>query len=423
MPLDTSPQSCLHFGATTVYAPEGVQVGGSMKILKENETKLFNSEKEALATFSEIDKKSIWQRCYTKELEAVGLLKAPILIEQIKANNCFSHEVSDESITESIEGVNLAVNIPSEYGKTTYPLADSGMSSIMQRAGYGIDSSSLRKTKDSRSKSVMDPLKKAMALNFGLETAEDQSLVFILDEKVRAVHSGDTMDYARLPFSELVSVFKDGLASQFADVQFIESSVDYYFSSIMYRIEDSEISKAISEVLSMADIETAGLKTTVRLVSSDVGASGANIYPCLIGNCHYIALGKPLSLTHKSNHSLADFSENVGKVVAMFKDATEKLEEMGNLRLKHPDGCLLRLAKQCGLSKKISCERAPEFSNLYGSSASLLDCWWELNEIYEKMFVDDNHPNPTKRIQLQEAIARVCFSADLTEYDIPFQWE
>ena len=162
-----------------------------MKILKENVTKSFSSESEAIALFEEIDEKSIWRRCYTNELEAVGLDRTPILLEQVKATTPFSDEVSDESIVESMEGVNLAVNIPCDIGKIAYPLADSGMSSIIQRAGYGIDSSSLKRTKDSRTKTVMEPGNKAMVINFGFETAEDQSLVFILDEKVRAIHSGD----------------------------------------------------------------------------------------------------------------------------------------------------------------------------------------------------------------------------------------
>ncbi len=394
-----------------------------MKILRENETKSFSSEGEALSLFEAIDEKSIWRRVFTSELEAIGLDKTPILVEQVKATTPFSDEVSDESIVESMESVNLAVNIPWEAGKIAYPLADSGMSSIIQRAGYGIDSSSLKRTRDSKNKSVMEPSNKALVINFGFETAEDQSLVYILDEKVRAIHSGDGNDYARLPFSELCGAFKSGLKEQFKDVLFIESSADYYFYSILYKIKDEAISKSINNVFLKAGLDVSFMETTVRLVSSDVGASGANIYPCLRSTNRYVALGRPLTLTHKYNHSIQDFKENVNQVVSMFKEATEKLEEMGNVRLKNPDGCLLRIAKQCGLSKKISCEKAPEFQALFGSNASFLDCWWEINDIFEMMFENDENPNPTKRIQLQEAIARVCFTADPSEYDLPFQWE
>lgn len=394
-----------------------------MKLMAENETKSFQSEESAVKFFEEIDNAGIWQRCYTNELQAIGLVKAPILIDEIKRKNPFAKEVSDESICESIESVGLSVLVPTTNGFENYPLADTCMSSIMQRAGYGLDSSSLKRTRDQKTKGVMDPEKKALAINYGLEIAGDMSLVYILDEKVRAIHSGDPCDYARLPFSELSKVFKEGLKEQFSEVFYSGSSVDYNYSSIMYVIKDQEVNKRITDVFDHCGISIAGMYTTVRLISSDIGESGANIYPCLQSATRYISIGKPLSLTHKNNHTIMDFKDNVAKVVSMFKESAEKIEELGKITLKHPDGCLLRMAKQCGLSKKYSCERAPEFASLFGHSATFVDAWWELNDIYDKMIAADKIVNPTKQIQLQEAVARVIFSADVSEYDIPFQWE
>lgn len=392
-----------------------------MKILSENETMYISPEEQATELFDRIDSSSVWARVYTKELKAVGLDKAPLLIPELRSTNRFDSSVSDDSIIEAMESVNLAVKVPIDTGYFTYPLATTGVTSLLQRSGYGIDSSALKRTKDSNGKNAMEPSKKAKAINFGLEIAEDKSLVYILDEKIRAVHSGDECDYARLPFSELMQAFKAGLKDQFAEIFFTGASADHLYLSCTYVIKDEEINTRIKNVFEMSGIDVSQMFTTARLISSDTGNAGANIYPYLQSATRMLAVGKPISLTHKNGHTIEDFKHNVEQVVSMFKDSEEKLEQMGNTSVKHPAGMIQRIAKQCGLSKKLSVEAAVTFEGMFGAIATQLDVWWEINDIYENGNKSDKL-SESRKISIQESIARICFS-DMSEYDIPFNWE
>lgn len=393
------------------------------KLLKETETLYLSAEDEAHKLFQKIDEVTVWQRCYAKELIAVGIEDIPICMDIARnALGATLSEVSDESIRENMESLNIGLKVPFENGYHGHPLGDTAFPTLIQRAGYG-SSSALMNLNDKNTQKVMSPEFKALVINKGLECFSNRVLVMIRDEKVRAVLSGDESDYSPLPFSELVVTFKTGLKQQFKEVFFGDASVDHSFSSAVYIIKDKDLSDNIKEAFDYACINTDGMVPAARLISSDVGISGANIYPYLKSATRQIMIGTPLTLTHKNGHNISDFANNVEKVVAMFKDASEKLKAMQQTGVKHPEGCLLRLAKQIGLSKKLSCEAAPNFAGVYGNSTTQIDVYWELQDIYEAMDkASDNKLSEARKIQLQENIARVCFG-NMADYDLPFQWE
>lgn len=163
------------------------------------------------------------------------------------------------------------------------------------------------------------------------------------------------------------------------------------------------------------------MKLSVKLVSSDVGISGANLYPYINVSGRSIMLGQPITLTHKNKHSLVDFTMNITKIGAAFQDAEEKLEKMKEIRVKHPASCLMRAAKQIGLPKKTSCEMAESIEALYGANCLQIDVFFALYDILEAYDADKALPI-SNRIVLEEGISRIAFSR-FTDYDIPFQWE
>lgn len=389
------------------------------KLLYENETKNLSNQQEAEELFDKIDEETVWQRCYTNELIAVGIDNVPIDIENVRQKLGASPIVSDESIVECMQRVNMGLKVPFENGYQGLPLGDTAFSSLVQRAGYGT-SPALLNSSEKSTQSVMEPTLRAIVINNGLNCYKSRALVKITDEKVRAVLSGDEADYSPLPFSELNKTLKLGLNKQFNEVYFRNASVDHSLSQVTYIIKDNDINDEVKRVFVNSGFSMVNTFISVKLISSDIGLSGANIYPYLSSEQHSIMIGVPLSLTHKNKHTVNDFEINVGKIMAMFKEASEKLEQMQNVLVKHPSGCLLRLAKQIGLNKKFSCESAIEFEGVFGAAASQLDVFWELQDIFDKMCSDKL--SETRKLQIQENIARVCFG-NIIDYDIPFQWE
>lgn len=60
----------------------------------------------------------------------------------------------------------------------------------------------------------------ANVLNACLQLFPAEALLLIRDEKVSAVHSGDSVDYSILPINELLATLKDKLDDRFPGAEF-----------------------------------------------------------------------------------------------------------------------------------------------------------------------------------------------------------
>ena len=385
-----------------------------MKILKENSAIAVADEKEAMELFEKVDKDTIWHSCYTYELEAKSIEDTPLFMEQIREEMKMDGEVSDESIQENMQSLNLGLKVPFANGYVGYPLGDTAFGTLIQRAGYA-NSPALVALADKNQQKRMPSSLKAEVLNHGLNCYTGTCLVMIRDEKVRAVLSDN---YSPMAFSNMVPILKSGLQAQFREVYFARATVDHTLSSATFVIKDQEANSKFRAIFASNSSDT--IYTSCKLVSSDVGASGANLYPCIVVGGRELMIGSCLSLTHKDGHTIANFAENVQKVFSLFKDASEKLEQMENTPVANPAGCLMRLAKQAGLSKKLSIEAGQELEGMYGDTTTQVDVYWYLQDVFAKM--EPDIPSESRKIMLQENIARICFG-DMESYDLPFNWE
>lgn len=392
-----------------------------MRKLYEDREVLLKDAQEAIKFFEEISISDVWQPSYTKELRAIPLENLPIVISQIRAREGISIEVSDEALMECMQDFGLGLKVPFANGYLCYPIGDTAYSTLLQRAGFQ-SASVLSCQKDRVSQKTMSPENKAKILNMGFECFQNKALVLIRDEKVRAVLSGDEADYSILPFDELVDEFWNGLSSQFQSVSFIRATAGHDVFTYFVEMQDSGIEKQLANILNKCDRYTNDLKIACMLSSSDVGISGANLYPYIYVDGVYRMFAQPICLTHKHRHSIKDFGDNVQKVFSLFKDMETKLDEMSQKKLSHPKGCLLRICKQVGLPKKLSCEMAEEFENLFVNPTQL-DLHWELYEVLDRHENDSQKTlSQSYKLNIEENIARIVFS-NMDNYDMPFEWE
>lgn len=391
-----------------------------MKNLYEENEKILLVEDAAKNLFEKIAEEDVWQGCYTNELKSVPIDNAPILMEQTRDVLGIPADVTDDSVTECMESLNLGLKVPMSNGYRCYPLGETAFGSLIQRAGFQ-NSPVLTLLTAKQSQNPMRPLDKADVLNKGFNCFKNKSLCLIRDEKIRAVLSGDESDYSILPFNELFTAFKEELENQFDKIKFSLAVASHEYFSAMYSIEDKTVNEKIRDVFARCGFNVTDMTVACKLRSSDVGFSGANLYPYLTGKGREIMLGSPLSLTHKNKHTITDFRDNVMKVMAMFKDSADKIEEMNLKKVKNPEGCLLRIAKQVGLPKRLSCELAPIIEAQYGNNCYHCDVFWALYDIFDKA-VAVNNLSESRKIALEEGISRIVFS-NMEDYDMPFQWE
>ena len=267
-----------------------------MKILDENYDLSFRSETEAKETFERIDENDRWIDLTTEDVTAIPIDNIPIYLGKIREDAKIPETITDDSIIECMSsGISLGVRFPMDGEYTCIPVGITGYLSLIQRAGYQ-NANALYLTEPKKEFNPMAPDKKSIVINYGFETQGAKPVkALIRDEKVRYLASGE---YQRLPFSLLMSAFKEGLEKEFEEVCFVDSSASHEYMHVLYKIKDAFLEATMKEILAKAMIFKP-FSFGCRLTSSDVGLSGANIYPFLLINGKCVPLGKPLCLEHQ----------------------------------------------------------------------------------------------------------------------------
>lgn len=391
-----------------------------MKYLLEESIREISSEKGAELFFKELCNADQWLLSYGTETNVFPLdvEGGAMGIDILRKDKNIPAEIMDESIVEALGNTVLGITLSNGL---SYPIGSTAYGSLMTMSGF--PNATALTYRPNKSEDVLpNASERAFCFNLGLSGyADKKKLLFLVrDEKVRGVLSGNESDYSVLRFDELMKELKKGL-KKFDDVQFVNATASYEYSTVEYTCEDPALLRRIADVFNQSGVGFSNPKMDVQLISSDIGISGANIYPFVRDGKTLRMIGKPVGLTHKNKHTVKDFAANVQLIYSMFKDAADKLEVMQTVRIKHPAGCLLRLAKHIGLSKQMACEEAPKFETMYGNNTYQIDVYWKLYEILDDM-IAKNNMSQSRQLQLQEQICQIAFS-EMADYDLPFQWD
>ena len=221
----------------------------------------FANTKEMLEFLAERAKASQWIRKPTRMLRLVPLEKEAETIEKA----CTKHL---EGIVEDTEkNTQLVLKVNGEV----YPVRDCAMHTILKRAG--VSGTGLRK---------LEKATYAKVVNYCLKVARGDALIKIADGKVSAVHGGDEHDYCVLDMEAVFSMTCDYLKAHFSGSTYLEGSgtYDHSIASAMWTLEgNQELLDTYRQALKDHDLEDKALAPALRLTTSDVAASGANLYP------------------------------------------------------------------------------------------------------------------------------------------------
>ena len=119
--------------------------------------------------------------------------------------------------------------------------------------------------------------------------------------KVSAVHGGDAHDYSVLDMKAIFEMTSEYLHTNFKGSAYLEGSGTYDHSvmSAMWTLSgNQELLDTYRDSLDRYGVSRKNLTPALRLTTSDVAASGVNLYPMLLtdGNNHNAQPGKPRSL-------------------------------------------------------------------------------------------------------------------------------
>ncbi|MDE6626454.1 MAG: hypothetical protein K2K56_08805 [Lachnospiraceae bacterium] len=390
-------------------------------MLQDYELKKFYEESEFSEFVDDFEMNTIRTNFFLSEMEIYPLDNVPILVDEIMKK--LQIAVDREAVIEAMSSSSLAVKAPTAGSLRTYPVSGSAIPSLNARAGF-IQASCLRYGNNS-SRSEMSPTDRANVLNAGIKCYKTRGLSVIRDQKIRAVLSGDAQDYAVIPANEVFKTSRNVLSKlNGKSVSFLYGNVSHDFTTFCFLVDKPEILDAIKVCFNKASIPWDDTyHMAVKIVTSDTGLCGCNVYPMLIKKSGAeFPLGTSLKTTHKHGHTISDVSASVDKVFASFREATVNIDKLADYQVKYSSGLVMYIGKNVKLPKGMVMKAFEEFTALYGENVYGVDIYFLLLDILDRCYREGKM---TSYIQLvtAEGIARLMFFDNIQNIDYPFQWE
>lgn len=360
----------------------------------------FADPMEMLDFLAERGKAAVWIRKPTKSLRLVPISQEAEHIEDS------SVEDWEEILKDTEKNTQLALKVRGE----TYPVRNCAIKTILDRAG--ISGAGLRKLEKSNY---------AKVVNYCLKVAKGDALIKIADGKVSAVHGGDSHDYSILDMRAVFETTMQYLDSNFRGNSYIEGSgaFDHSIVSAMWELGgNQELLDTYRTALKDHGMSDKVIAPAVRLTTSDVAASGANLYPMLLcenGN-RTINLGSPIKLAHTGGADLVQFMGNLRMLCSRYQDAIADMTKLMDIEIQNPLNCLKLVMKRIGIRKKLINDVAELFEYQSGNApCTAHDIYFAINEASFCAACDGMQGHGI--ISLEEQVTR-ALTLDWKEYDV-----
>ena len=351
----------------------------------------FGTYEEMLDYHEEQAKSSIWHRCQVNRLDVEPLDKTSPLYGSLSN---FAPGITQQAVDDTAENLGLAMRVDG----LCYPVRDTAYKSLLDRAK--ITGTSLAKL----SRDVL-----ANVLNACLNLYSAEALVLIRDEKVCAVHSGDSVDYSILPIDELLRTLKAKLDVRFAGNRFEQGFCDHSIVGASWTMpgQKEDLLGTYLKTLAATGKGTMASKLMpgIRFITSDTGIASAKVSALLVGGQHPIHIGGCIAVDHRHKTQISDFDAALDQLFAQFGDSIAKLQALMEINLDYPVNAMTRVCKKLSLPKKAAVEAISMFEMAYGDSpATAHDVFLALQEI---PFILKTQNTPEhKMLETEENMAR-----------------
>lgn len=360
----------------------------------------FANTKEMLDFLASRGQNSQWIRKPTRLLRLLPLEKEANKLKGSSGNPM------DDILEDTEKNTNLLLKVNGE----TYPVRNCAIQTILSRArvsGYGLRD--------------LETATYAKVVNYCLKVAKGDALIKIADGKVSAVHGGDEHDYSILDMREIFATTSEYLQVHFKGSEYMEGSgmYDHSIVSATWKLGgNQELLDTYRKALRDNGLEDKVEAPALRLTSSDVAASGANLYPMLIceSSSRTISLGSPIKLAHEKRATLTDFRNNLSLICSRYQDAITNLSILMDIEIRHPSNCLRLVMRKIGIRKKLINQVVELYEAQNGTGpCTAHDLYYAMNEA--SFFGACEGLQGHSIIKLEEDITR-ALSLDWKEFDV-----
>lgn len=360
----------------------------------------FTSEDELHGFLEELEERAGWDVRPSSSIRVLPAEENETLCRQI------TERLKEKGIIkDTCQNTGLLMKM----GRSVYPLGKTSLATLKSRARV-----------NGNALSDLEKPKLARILNDCLKVTKGDALIRIQEGKVRAVHGGDENDYCILPMPEIFGTASSYINGKYEGAKFKSGYYDHTITTATWEIEDDELVSVYREALKnyRQDVNDQ-LSAAIRISSSDVAASGANIYYSLLVGAEKrpLVLGKALKLAHEKKASMAKFDANMSMAFARYEEALAGLERLFHIYINHPVNVISGLMQRVKIGKKLIAETVEQFKATYmGGTCTGYDVYCA---ICASLFLSEVNGVQGKELaDLEESISR-CLTLRWSDYDIP----
>jgi hypothetical protein len=372
------------------------------KVYADNYGETFTEERHFLDFLTNRSSGAWWQKETTQDIQLRelddGSAETQEIIDEYEQNGL------QDIMDDTFENTRLLLQAQDKC----YPVRTCAIKTILDRAR--ISGNALSKVE----KPVL-----AKILNYCLGVTNGSALLRFSEGKISAVHGGDASEYAILEMPELFRAMAEYLESTFPGCYFAGAAYDHSIATAVWEIEQDSLIQTYKEAMDAHGIPYSDLKPALRLTTSDVGVSGANIYPTLLsgGDEKIITLGSPLKLEHKTGANLEKFKSQLPMIYAQYTLAIGNLMNLLKIEINNPVNCFLGICKKIGVTKKLAYDAATLFEGQNGNTpCTAHEIYYGISEVIFMMQCAGESGSRIAR--MEENIAR-AFTVRWHDYDIP----
>ena len=379
------------------------------KVFADNFSRSFSESGDFFQFLSARQARSKWMTAPSKELRFEPVERGSTLGNLYM--QIYDHNGDADVLEDTMENTSLLLKVD---GKD-YPVRSCAIKTVLERAR--ISGHALNKV----SKTVF-----AEILNYCMGVASGDSLIKVADEKVSAVHGGDPKDYTVMEMLPLFKATNDFLDREYPGNRFMTAHFDHSIATAIWCL-DGQADKLLDTY--HREIAAKGLRAdklvpALRFSTSDVGMSGANLYPIfLVGaESRIVPLGYSIRTEHKNGVDMQYFEEQLRLVYAQFEKALDKQVQLMNIEIRYPVTTLMRVLKRIKAPKKASYEAMDYFVAIHGDSpCTAYELFMQMSDVIFSAQCDG--ASGLRIAQLEEIVSR-ALNVNWHEYDHPgdFKW-
>ena len=290
------------------------------------------------------------------------------------------------------------VDYPNTCVKGKFPIAPSAISSLLARAKIS-----------GQALSKVSPTTFSLIVNSCLETNTDDTVLVTYNSTIYAFLS---TDYKPIDMSDI-------FASSAKKVREIGGTFKYGDASISEINGYWTLNKSLINSNNLPTLYTNKTLPVLRVTSSNVGFSGANIFPMLTNGRYNFIIGKPLLLEHKGNADSSKFQANLNQIYALFRKSIETIESLKKIPINFPTYAFVNACKSIGIGKKLTSFILRDFNEILEMSDEKPTAYDIYIGITEALYYAESLDFSKDKIMgLQEQIAKLLF-VNWTELDVP----